>query len=117
MILINNLSTKLTDYRRDVNEAIARVLDSSNFILGSETKTLSRCLLTIFKLTTAVALRMEPMQLNLHYGLSGFNLAIKLRSSNNEPLVRLNVEGIEGGAAGIGGKVTQIGDLLGGIRL
>lgn len=38
MILINNLSTKLTDYRRDVNEAIARVLDSSNFILGSETK-------------------------------------------------------------------------------
>ena len=37
IILINNLSTKMTDYRRDVNEAIPRVLDSSNFILGRET--------------------------------------------------------------------------------
>ena len=38
MILINNLSSKMTDYRRDVNEAITRALDSSNFIHGSETK-------------------------------------------------------------------------------
>ncbi len=38
MILINNLSTKMANYRHDVNEAIARVLDSSEFILGSETK-------------------------------------------------------------------------------
>ena len=28
----------MTDYRREVNEAIARVLDSSNFVLGSETR-------------------------------------------------------------------------------
>ena len=38
MILINNLSVKMTDYRPDVNTAIARVLDSSHFILGSETE-------------------------------------------------------------------------------
>jgi aminotransferase EvaB len=38
MILINNLSTKMANYQHDVNEAIARVLDSSKFILGSETK-------------------------------------------------------------------------------
>ena len=38
MILINNLSAKMKDYRRDINEAIARVLNRSNFVLGSETK-------------------------------------------------------------------------------
>ena len=38
MILINNLSSKMANYRHDVNEAIARVLDSSHFTLGSEIK-------------------------------------------------------------------------------
>ena len=40
-----------------------------------------------------------------------------LRSSNNEPLVKLNVDGIEGRAAGIEEKVTKIGDLPGCISL
>ena len=38
MILINNLSTKMMAYSTDVNTTIARVLDSSHFIIGSETE-------------------------------------------------------------------------------
>jgi dTDP-3-amino-2,3,6-trideoxy-4-keto-D-glucose/dTDP-3-amino-3,4,6-trideoxy-alpha-D-glucose/dTDP-2,6-dideoxy-D-kanosamine transaminase len=38
MILINNLSTRMTNHRSEVNTAIEQVLDSSNYILGRETE-------------------------------------------------------------------------------
>ena len=93
MILINNLSTKLTDYRRDVNEAIARVLDSSNFILGSETKDFESLFANYIQINHCCCV------------------------ANGTDAIELVFWALGRGAGGIDEKVTQIGDLLGGIRL
>ena len=76
----------------DANAAIGRVLRKYSLKALSKDE------------TARVSLAFEEWRFNL-------------RSSNNEPLVKLNVDGIEGGAAGIEEEVTKIGDLPGCISL